>query len=49
MMAGYKLLQRLGADVVEAAGIIELPELGGGDLMRGLDIPLFTVCSFDGH
>jgi len=49
MMAGYKLLQRLGAEVVETAGIIELPELGGGDLMRGLDIPLFTVCSFDGH
>lgn len=48
MMAGYKLLQRLGADVVEAAAIIELPELGGGQLMRDAQVPLFTVCSFDG-
>ncbi len=48
MMAGYKLLQRLGAEVVEAAAIIELPELGGGKLMRDAKVPLFTVCSFNG-
>ncbi|TCW32387.1 adenine phosphoribosyltransferase [Gulbenkiania mobilis] len=49
MMAGYKLLKKLGAEVVEAAAIIELPELGGGDLVRDTQLPLFTVCSYDGH
>lgn len=49
MMAGYKLLKKLGAKVVEAAAIIELPELGGGDLVRDAQLPLFTVCSYDGH
>src|SRR5690606_28036453 len=29
MLAAIKLLQRLGANVVEAAAIIDLPQLGG--------------------
>ncbi|HJV06475.1 MAG TPA: adenine phosphoribosyltransferase [Chromobacteriaceae bacterium] len=49
MMAGYKLLQKLGANVLEAAAIIELPELGGAQLVRDSGLPLFTVCSYDGH
>ncbi|TCP11796.1 adenine phosphoribosyltransferase [Crenobacter luteus] len=49
MMAGYKLLQKLGAEVVEAAAIIELPELKGGELIRTAGLPLYTVCSFDGE
>ncbi|MGL4230012.1 MAG: adenine phosphoribosyltransferase [Casimicrobium sp.] len=49
MMAGMKLLQRLGAVVVEGAVIVDLPELGGSKLLRGAGLPLFTVCSFDGH
>jgi adenine phosphoribosyltransferase len=48
MMAGYNLLTKLGADVLEAAAIIELPELHGGKLIRDSGLPLFTVCSFDG-
>ena len=34
MMAGKKLLERLGAVVVEGAAIIDLPELGGSELLR---------------
>jgi len=49
MMAGYNLLKRLGADVVEAAAIIELPELKGSQLIREHGIPLFTVCAFNGQ
>jgi adenine phosphoribosyltransferase len=49
MMAGMKLLQRLGATVVEGAVIVDLPELGGSRLLRDAGLPLFTVCSFDGH
>jgi adenine phosphoribosyltransferase len=49
MMAGYHLLNKLGAKVVEAAAIIDLPELGGSKLIQDEGVPLFTVCSFDGH
>ena len=49
MMAGLKLLQRLGAVVVEGAVIVDLPELGGSKRLREAGLPLFTVCSFDGH
>ena len=49
MMAGYKLLKKLGADVLEAAAIIELPELGGGKLVRDSGLDVFTVCSYEGH
>ncbi len=48
MMAGMKLLQRLGATVVEGAVIVDLPELGGSTLLRDAGLPLFTVCSFEG-
>jgi adenine phosphoribosyltransferase len=49
MMAGMRLLQRLGAIVVEGAVIVDLPELGGSKLLRDAGLPLFTVCSFEGH
>ncbi|KAF0814166.1 Adenine phosphoribosyltransferase [Andreprevotia sp. IGB-42] len=49
MIAAAKLLTRIGATVVEAAAIVDLPELGGSKLIRELNIPLHTVCNFDGH
>lgn len=49
MMAGKILLERLGAEVVEAAAIIDLPDLGGSKLLRDGGLPLFTVCEFAGH
>jgi adenine phosphoribosyltransferase len=49
MMAGMKLLQRLGAQVVEGAAIVDLPELGGSKLLRTAGLPLYTVCNFEGH
>ncbi|SMF37604.1 adenine phosphoribosyltransferase [Pseudogulbenkiania subflava] len=49
MLAGAKLLKKLGADVLEAAAIIDLPELGGSQLVRDSGLELFTVCSYDGH
>lgn len=48
MLAAIKLLQRLGANVVEAAAIIDLPELGGSGKIAATGTPLFTVCSYDG-
>lgn len=49
MMAGKKLLDRLGAVVVEGAVIVDLPELGGSKLIEASGLPLYTVCNFDGH
>ncbi len=49
MMAGKKLLDRLGAVVVEGAVIVDLPELGGSQLIKASGLPLYTVCDFDGH
>jgi adenine phosphoribosyltransferase len=49
MMAGKKLLERLGAEVVEGAAIIDLPDLGGSELLRAAGLPLYTVTEFGGH
>jgi len=49
MMAGKKLLERLGATVVEGAAIVDLPELGGSKLLRDSGLKLFTLVDFAGH
>jgi len=49
MMAGKKLLEKLGATVVEGAAIVDLPELGGSDKLRASGLPLFTLVDFAGH
>ena len=49
MMAGKKLLERLGAIVVEGAVIVDLPELGGSKLIEESGLPVFKVCDFAGH
>lgn len=49
MMAGLRLLERLGATVVEGAAIVDLPELGGSAKLRAVELPVYTVCEFEGH
>jgi adenine phosphoribosyltransferase len=49
MMAGKKLLERLGAQVIEGAAIVDLPELGGSDKLRESGLPLFTLVDYAGH
>ena len=49
MMAGKKLLEKLGAQVVEGAAIVDLPELGGSARLRDAGLPLFTLIDFAGH
>jgi adenine phosphoribosyltransferase len=49
MMAGKKLLEKLGAEVTEGAVIVDLPELGGSDKLRASGLPLFTLVDFAGH
>jgi adenine phosphoribosyltransferase len=49
MMAGKKLLEKLGAEVIEGAAIIDLPELGGSAKLRAAGLKLFTLVDFEGH
>ena len=49
MMAGMKLLEKLGATVIEGAAIVDLPELGGSDKLRQAGLALFTLVDFEGH
>jgi len=49
MMAGARLLQRLGAEVLECAAIVDLPELGGSDKVRAQGLKLHTLVDFSGH
>ena len=49
MMAGRKLLEKLGATVTEGAAIVDLPELGGSQRLRDSGLPLFTLVDFAGH
>jgi adenine phosphoribosyltransferase len=49
MMAGKKLVERLGGVVFEGAAIVDLPELGGSAKLRAAGLPLFTLVDFEGH
>ena len=44
-----KLLKQIGAEVVAACFVIDLPELGGANKIRNLGVPVRTLMSFDGH
>ncbi|RAI43287.1 adenine phosphoribosyltransferase [Rhodoplanes roseus] len=43
------LMRQLGAEVLAACFVIDLPDLGGADKLRQLDVPVRTVLTFDGH
>jgi adenine phosphoribosyltransferase len=49
MMAGKKLIEKLGGSVMEGAAIVDLPELGGSARLRDSDLTLFTLVDFAGH
>jgi adenine phosphoribosyltransferase len=47
--AAVQLLRQIGADVLAACFIIDLPELGGAAKLRALEVPVRTLISFEGH
>ena len=49
MLAGKKLLEKLGATVVEGAAIVDLPELQGSGRLRGAGLKVFTLLDFAGQ
>jgi adenine phosphoribosyltransferase len=44
-----KLLRKLGADVVAACFVIDLPDLGGSKRLAGLGVPVRSLIAFAGH
>src|SRR3974390_2842713 len=44
-----KLMRQIGADVVAACFIIDLPDLGGAAKLRAMDLPVRTLMTFEGH
>ena len=46
LIAAANLIRRMGAKVHEAAAIIDLPELGGSQRLRDMEIPTFCLTQF---
>jgi adenine phosphoribosyltransferase len=43
------LLRQMGADVVAACFVIDLPDLGGAKKIEGLGVPTRSLVAFEGH
>jgi adenine phosphoribosyltransferase len=46
--AGIRLIERLGGEIVSAAFVIDLPDLGGRARLRAMGIDLHWLCEFGG-
>jgi adenine phosphoribosyltransferase len=47
--AAATLIRRLGALVEAACFIVDLPDLGGADKLRAMQVPVRTLIAFEGH
>ena len=47
--AAVQLLRSLGAQVLAACFIVDLPELGGSARLEALEVPVRRLVSFEGH
>ncbi len=47
--AAVKLLRSLGAEILAACFVINLPELGGTSRLEALGVPVRTLVAFQGH
>jgi adenine phosphoribosyltransferase len=46
--AGIKLCERLGAEVIGCAFIVDLPELGGRKRLEAMGMDVHTLCEYSG-
>ena len=44
-----KLLRQMGAEVLAACFVIDLPDLGGADKLRSIGVPVRSLLAFEGH
>ena len=49
LAAATKLIRTLGANIIGAAFIVDLPDLGGAQKVEALGIPCHTLMTFDGE
>ena len=47
--AAVKLLRQIGADILAACFVIDLPDLGGRAKLEALGVPVRTLIGFEGH
>ena len=47
--AAVNLFRQLNANVVGCTFLVDLPDLGGADKLRTLDVTVTSLCSFSGH
>ena len=48
-IAAVNLFRKLNANVIGCAFLVDLPELGGGDKLRSIDVSVTSLCAFDGR
>lgn len=48
-LAAISLIRQLGAEVVHAAFVIDLPDLGGMQHLQANGVQPFALCQFEGH
>jgi len=47
--AAVKILRQAGAEIIAAAFVIDLPELGGRKRLEAMGVPVLTLVEFEGH
>ena len=47
--AAIKLIQKTGAEIVGAAFVVDLPDLGGLKRITDMGVPVTTLVAYDGH
>lgn len=47
--AAVRLLRKVGAEVVQAAFVVDLPDLGGADALRSDGVAVSALVAFEGH
>ena len=46
--AGIRLIERLGAEVVGCAFVVDLPDLGGRKKLEAMGMDVHALCAFEG-
>ncbi len=49
LLAASSLIKRLGAEIVEACAIIDLPDLGGSQKLKEQNLNVFALCEYEGE
>ena len=49
MLAASSLISKLGGEIIEAAAIIDLPDLGGSAKLVDSGYQVFSICQFEGE